>query len=177
MVAGPVDRLQGSGLLPGMGLGGMPPAAGAPAGPAGAPAFDMGGCARAARLLLSRKPERVPLLHAQAVVSAHGGKWRHGSTRSTRHPSAAAGTIRDAAPEALRYGLHRRGCQPDRAPGNRRERQCGRGEVAAVIVIRAWIPCTTHTQPPDTERLSRNKSQTRQLRRRVGPVHTGVVAS
>ena len=33
-----------------MGLGGMPPATGAPAGPAGAPAFDMGGCARAARL-------------------------------------------------------------------------------------------------------------------------------
>ena len=176
-MAGPVNRLQGSGLLPGMGLGGMPPAAGAPAGPAGAPAFDMGGCARAARLFRQAASPNGCRCCTQAVVSAHGGKWRRGSTRSARHPSASAGTIRDAAPEALRYGLHRRGCQPNRAPGNRRERQCGRGEVAAVIVIRAWIPCTTHTQPPDTERLSRNKSQTRQRRRRVGPVHTGVVAS
>ena len=69
MVAGPVDRLQGSGLLPGMGLGGMPPAAGAPAGPAGAPAFDMGGCARAARLFA--KPQaRTGAAAARRLMSA-----------------------------------------------------------------------------------------------------------
>lgn len=83
-----MDRLQGSGLLPGMGLGGMPPAAGAPAGPAGAPAFDMGGCARAARLLLSRKPERVPLLHRllSALTEANGATAAPGAPGTPAPP-------------------------------------------------------------------------------------------